>query len=91
MSCCSHLPENSNVTPKTPNGCEECLKLGDRWIHLRLCATCGHVGCCDDSKNKHAVNTFIQPIIPSSNPSNLVKIGVGATLTSSFSNPFQTH
>ena len=40
MSCCSHLPENSNVTPKTPNGCEECLKLGDRWIHLRLCATC---------------------------------------------------
>ena len=58
MSCCSHLPENSNVTPKTPNGCEECLKLGDRWIHLRLCATCGHVGCCDDSKNKHAVKHF---------------------------------
>ena len=58
MNCCSHLPENSNVTPKTPNGCEECLKLGDRWIHLRLCATCGHVGCCDDSKNKHAVKHF---------------------------------
>lgn len=58
MSCCSHLPENSNVTRKTPNGCEECLKLGDRWIHLRLCATCGHVGCCDDSKNKHAIKLF---------------------------------
>jgi hypothetical protein len=58
MNCCSHLTEISNVTPKTPNGCEECLKLGDRWVHLRLCATCGHVGCCDESKNKHAVKHF---------------------------------
>jgi hypothetical protein len=53
MSCCSHLFEiGDDVTPKTPNGCEECLKMGDRWVHLRLCVTCGHVGCCDDSKNK---------------------------------------
>ena len=54
MNCCSHLSEISNVTPKTPNGCEECLRMGDRWLHLRLCVTCGHVGCCDDSPNRHA-------------------------------------
>jgi hypothetical protein len=39
-------------------GCEECLKLGDGWVHLRLCRTCGHVGCCDDSKNRHATKHF---------------------------------
>lgn len=39
-------------------GCEECLKLGDTWVHLRLCRTCGHVGCCDDSKNRHATKHF---------------------------------
>jgi len=58
MNCCSHLFEIGNVTPITPNGCEECLKMGDRWLHLRLCVTCGHVGCCDDSKNKHAAKHF---------------------------------
>jgi hypothetical protein len=71
MSCCSHLFEISNVVPKTPNGCEECLKLGDRWVHLRLCETCGHVGCCDDSKNKHATKHFhstSHPIIKSFEP-----------------------
>src|SRR5215203_4437048 len=42
MRCCSHLFEINNVTPKTPNGCEECLKIGDPWVHLRLCQTnCG--------------------------------------------------
>ncbi len=35
-------------------GCEECLKMGDTWVHLRLCVHCGHVGCCDSSKNRHA-------------------------------------
>jgi uncharacterized UBP type Zn finger protein len=72
MSCCSHLFEISNdVAPKTPNGCEECLKTGDRWVHLRLCVTCGHVGCCDDSKNKHAAKHFHStnhPIIKSFEP-----------------------
>ena len=44
MRCCSHLSEVSNVTPKTPNGCEECLKMGDRWVHmpaLRNVRSCG--------------------------------------------------
>ena len=71
MRCCSHLFEISNVVSKTPNGCEECLKLGDRWLHLRLCQTCGHVGCCDDSKNKHAAKHFHStnhPIIKSFEP-----------------------
>ncbi len=71
MGSCSHLSEISNVTPKTPNGCEECLKMGDRWVHLRLCVTCGHVGCCDDSKNKHATKHFHStnhPIIKSFEP-----------------------
>src|SRR6266478_2141117 len=71
MNCCSHLFEIGNVTPETPNGCEECLKMGDRWLHLRLCVTCGHVGCCDDSKNKHAAKHFHStnhPLIKSFEP-----------------------
>jgi uncharacterized UBP type Zn finger protein len=71
MNCCAHLFEIGEVTPKTPNGCEECLKIGDRWLHLRLCVTCGHVGCCDDSKNKHAAKHFHStnhPLIKSFEP-----------------------
>lgn len=51
---CTHLDQIKDVTPKTPDGCEECLASGDTWVKLRLCLTCGHVGCCDSSKNKHA-------------------------------------
>ena len=54
---CSHLDTMKDVTPRS-TGCEECLKMGDTWVHLRLCAQCGHVGCCDDSKNKHATKHF---------------------------------
>lgn len=50
---CDHIKDVQVVTPSS-QGCEECLQMGDRWVHLRLCLTCGHVGCCDDSKNKHA-------------------------------------
>jgi hypothetical protein len=39
-------------------GCEECVKMGDTWVHLRECLNCGHVGCCDSSKNKHATKHF---------------------------------
>ena len=46
-----------DVTPSAL-GCEECLKTGDIWVHLRICRTCGHVGCCDDSPNKHATKHF---------------------------------
>ena len=51
---CRHLLTLHPVPALTPAGCEECLKTGSRWVHLRLCLTCGHVGCCDSSKNKHA-------------------------------------
>ena len=57
MAKCSHLGQIRDVTPSAP-GCEECLQMGDRWVHLRLCLICGHVGCCDSSKNKHATRHF---------------------------------
>ena len=54
---CSHLNQIGAVTPGS-EGCAECLAKGDTWVHLRLCLTCGHVGCCDSSKNKHATKHF---------------------------------
>ena len=51
---CTHVKDHAkNVKPHT-KGCEECLKTGDTWVHLRMCLECGHVGCCDSSKNRHA-------------------------------------
>ena len=67
---CTHLNQIREVTPSAA-GCEDCLKTGDTWMHLRLCETCGHVGCCDQSKNKHATAHFHQtkhPIIKSHEP-----------------------
>ncbi|HEY2682372.1 MAG TPA: UBP-type zinc finger domain-containing protein [Steroidobacteraceae bacterium] len=69
-SVCSHLHLVKDVTP-SGNGCVECLAMGDTWVHLRLCRTCGHVGCCDDSKNRHARKHFVKtdhPIISSFEP-----------------------
>lgn len=57
MAGCVHLEEADNPAPQS-DGCQECLALGDRWVHLRLCLACGHVGCCDSSKNKHATRHF---------------------------------
>lgn len=50
---CDHLDQIHEVTPSSA-GCEECLQVGDEWVHLRLCLTCGRVRCCDDSKNRHS-------------------------------------
>ncbi len=64
---CAHLSEIRKVSART-NGCEECLASGDKWVELRICMTCGHVGCCDSSKNKHATQHFHKtghPIIKS--------------------------
>ena len=55
---CTHLDQIRDVEPRTPAGCEECLRMGSRWVHLRLCLTCGHVGCCDSSPNRHATAHF---------------------------------
>ncbi len=53
MADCTHLGQIQDVTP-SGDGCVECLATGDTWHHLRLCLTCGHVGCCDASANQHA-------------------------------------
>jgi uncharacterized UBP type Zn finger protein len=50
---CSHLDQIRDVTPSA-EGCEDCLRIGSWWVHLRLCLTCGHVACCDSSPNQHA-------------------------------------
>lgn len=57
-TACTHLNMVRDVEPRTPEGCEECLRIGSGWVHLRLCLTCGHVGCCDDSPNRHATKHF---------------------------------
>jgi hypothetical protein len=54
---CEHLSEIKKVTPSA-DGCEDCLKIGSSWVHLRLCEICGHVGCCDNSPNRHATKHF---------------------------------
>ena len=56
-SSCSHL-QYVMTDVRNTTGCEECLAMGDTWVHLRLCRACGHVGFCDDSKNKHATKHF---------------------------------
>jgi hypothetical protein len=67
---CSHLDSIATVTPSA-QGCEECLKIGSRWLHLRICRTCGHVGCCDQSPHRHATQHFRathHPIIEAYDP-----------------------
>ena len=70
LAGCTHGGMIADV-PAHTKGCEECLKMGDTWVHLRLCRTCGHVGCCDSSKNKHATKHFHaaqHPIVRSIEP-----------------------
>jgi uncharacterized UBP type Zn finger protein len=56
---CTHL-DQIKFTHSSKHVCEDCIKTGDRWVHLRMCLECGHVGCCDSSKNKHATKHFHQ-------------------------------
>ncbi|MEU8584351.1 UBP-type zinc finger domain-containing protein [Streptomyces abikoensis] len=52
---CAHLAQTAHeVTPSTTEGCEDCLRIGATWVHLRECLTCGHIGCCDSSPHHHA-------------------------------------
>jgi uncharacterized UBP type Zn finger protein len=70
MEYCEHVSEIVPVTPSA-KGCEDCLKIGTSWVHLRLCENCGHVGCCDSSPNKHATKHFhatSHPVIKSFEP-----------------------
>jgi hypothetical protein len=71
---CEHVPGGVPVAALTPDGCQECLATGatdGQWVHLRLCLTCGHVGCRDDSPNRHASGHFAEsahPVIRSFEP-----------------------
>ena len=70
MDYCEHISAIIPVTPSA-DGCEDCLKIGGRWLHLRLCESCGHVGCCDQSPNRHATKHYHStkhPIIKSFQP-----------------------
>lgn len=70
-TACGHLDQIRDVAPRTAQGCEECLKTNGRWVHLRLCLSCGHVGCCDNSPGKHATLHFHEtqhPVIRSFEP-----------------------
>ncbi|MBA3795003.1 MAG: UBP-type zinc finger domain-containing protein [Rubrobacter sp.] len=54
---CTYLDQIRDVQPSA-EGCEDCLRTGDTWVHLRECLSCGHVGCCDSSKNRHATKHY---------------------------------
>jgi hypothetical protein len=69
---CTHLDQITvSELPPAVSGCEECLRNGTKWLHLRICLSCGHVGCCDDSPEKHATahaHENSHPIIRSLEP-----------------------
>jgi uncharacterized UBP type Zn finger protein len=72
MPGCTHL-DHIQITelPEAVDGCEDCLLIGSPWLHLRICLECGHVGCCDDSPNRHAsahAKSAAHPIIHSLEP-----------------------
>jgi len=70
MAECTHLSTIRPVEASAP-GCEDCLKIGSTWVHLRMCMECGHMGCCDSSPNKHASAHFQatqHPIMASAEP-----------------------
>jgi uncharacterized UBP type Zn finger protein len=67
---CTHLDTIADVTPSAA-GCEDCLRTGGHWVHLRMCLACGHVGCCDQSPGRHATAHFQasdHPIVRSFEP-----------------------
>lgn len=68
---CHHKDEIAEVNPLDITVCEDCVKSGDSWVSLRMCLTCGHVGCCNSSKNRHATKHFQDtehPIVKSVTP-----------------------
>ena len=72
MAKCTHTDAVEILdVPDDVAGCEECLALGTRWVHLRMCQTCGHIGCCDNSSGRHATAHHAEtghPIIRSAEP-----------------------
>lgn len=72
LAACSHLDSIERLElPEPVAGCEDCLADGTRWVHLRMCQTCGHIGCCDNSPGRHATAHYVasgHPIIRSAEP-----------------------
>jgi hypothetical protein len=72
MPSCAHLDQIAVLAPEGEvPGCEDCLRLGTQWVHLRMCQSCGHIGCCDNSPERHATAHFHasgHPIIRSIEP-----------------------
>ena len=71
-AACTHLDSIAvTALPEGPLECEECVKIGDTWMHLRMCLQCGKIGCCDNSPNRHATRHFEEtghPLIRSGEP-----------------------
>jgi uncharacterized UBP type Zn finger protein len=68
---CTHLDQITVEKPTDVEGCEDCLRTGGTWVHLRVCRSCGHLGCCDSSPNQHAskhVTETNHPIVSSLEP-----------------------
>ncbi len=61
MGDCTHLDQIDPAAKPSADGCEDCLRDGGRWVHLRMCRSCGHVGCCDSSPARHATAHAAQP------------------------------
>ena len=79
---CSHVAEHVKKVKPHTKGCEECLKAGTTWVHLRMCLECGHVGCCDSSRGPPRARPLPLPLSTrSSNPPSAAKTGAGATST----------
>ena len=72
LTTCDHVNQNKiTEKPDEVKGCDECLQIGSSWVELRMCLTCGHVGCCDSSEHQHArehYETTKHPIIQSVEP-----------------------
>jgi uncharacterized UBP type Zn finger protein len=72
MAVCTHLDQIVVLDlPEQVAGCEDCLATSDTWVHLRMCHTCGHIGCCDSSPNRHArrhAHTTAHPVMRSAEP-----------------------
>ena len=68
---CTHVDQAADVGPDAIGVCPDCVAIGSRWVHLRMCLVCGHVGCCDNSPNRHATahfNATGHPLIRSLEP-----------------------
>ncbi len=84
MATCTHL-DHIRITelPESVDGCEECLAAGGKWVHLRICLECGHVGCCDSSPGQHASAHARATSTRSSGRSSRARTGPGASWTRS--------